>query len=80
MYTDDGIINLAIAIIEQAVEDYQNHLDVCNDLQARLCAKADSNGILGYILGYATGDKDFLVKEVEKKISSQLERSENGRR
>ena len=76
---DEGVINLAIALLEQAVEEYQIHLDVCNDIQARVCADIDSRGLVGKILEYATGDRNFLVKEVEKKISSQLERRDYGR-
>ena len=76
---DEGVINLATALIKQAVEEYQAHIDVCNDIQARACADMDSRGLVGTILAYATGDRNFLVKEVEKKISSQLEGRDYGR-
>ena len=69
-YTDEGVINLAIAILNDARETYENYLNVCNDIQARICAKTDSKGIVGAILEYATGDREFMVKEVEKRISS----------
>lgn len=69
-YTDEGVINLAVAIIELAREDYEAHLNVCNDIQARISAKTDSKGIIGDILEYTTGDREFMLKEVEKRISS----------
>lgn len=69
-YIDEGVINLSIAIIEQAREDYETHLSVCNDLQARISAKTDSKGIVGDILAFITGDREFLLKEIEKRISS----------
>lgn len=71
---DEGVIELSTALLQQAVEEYQAHLDVCNDIQARICADMDSRGIVGKILEYTTGDRNFLVKELDKKISSQLER------
>lgn len=69
-YTDEGVINLAIAIVETAREDYDAYLNVCNDIQARISAKVDSRGIVGAILEYTTGDKEFMLKEIEKRISS----------
>lgn len=69
-YFDEGVINLAEAILKQAVYEYETHLNVCNDYQARIKAKTDSKGIVGSIMEYATGDREFLVKEVEKRISS----------
>lgn len=69
-YIDEGVINLATAIIKDAKEEYELHLSVCNDLQARICAKMDSRGIVGSILEYTVGDREFMVKEVEKRISS----------
>ena len=69
-YFDEGVINLASALLAQAKEEYQMHLDCCNDLQARICAVVDSHGIVGKILEYATGDREFMVKEIDKKISS----------
>lgn len=72
---DEGAIKLAEELLKEAVRDYQAHLDLCNDLQARVKADMDSRGIVGKILEYATGDRNYLVKELDKKISSQLERS-----
>ena len=69
-YTDEGVINLAIAIIEAAREDYESYLNVCNDIQAIISAKVDSKGIVGAILEYTTGDREFMLKEIEKRISS----------
>ena len=69
-YFDEGVINLAEAILKQAVYEYETYLNVCNDLQARIKAKTDSKGIVGSIMEYATGDREFLVKEIEKRISS----------
>lgn len=69
-YMDEGVINLSIAIIGAAKQNYENHLDACNYIQARICAQTDSKGIVGDILAYATGDREFLLKEIEKQISS----------
>ena len=69
-YIDEGVINLSIAIVESAKHNYENHLNACNDIQARICAQTDSKGIVGDILAFATGDREFLLKEIEKQISS----------
>lgn len=69
-YIDEGVINLSIAIIEMAREDYEAHLKLCNYIQARISAKTDSKGIVGSILEYTTGDREFMLKEIEKRISS----------
>lgn len=73
-YTDEGVINLAIAILEDARDDYKAHLNVCNDLQARISAKTDSKGIVGSIVEYITGDREFMLKEVEKEIRRRYKR------
>lgn len=73
-YVDEGVINLAIAIINEARAEYEAHLNVCSDLQARLCAERDSRGIVGYILEYATGDKQFMLKQVENEIKRRYKR------
>lgn len=67
-YIDEGVINLAEAILRDAKEEYDLHISVCNDLQARICAKMDSRGIVGSILEYIVGDREFMLKEVEKKF------------
>lgn len=69
-YIDEGVINLSMAIIELAKENYETHLSACNYLQARISAQTDSKGIVGDICAFATGDREFLLKEVEKRISS----------
>lgn len=69
-YVDEGVINLSTVIIEAAKQDYENYLNACNYLQARICAHTDSKGIVGDILAFATGDREFLLKEIEKQISS----------
>ena len=68
--TDEGVINLAEAILKNAREEYKMHLNVCNDYQAIASAKTDSKGIVGYILEYAVGDREFMLKEIKKQISS----------
>lgn len=73
-YTDEGVINLASAILEDARNDYKAHLSVCNDLQARINAKMDSKGIVGAIVEYATGDREFMLKEVEEEIRRRYKR------
>ena len=73
MYVDnDGIINLARALVTQAREEYKTSIECENYLNARINAKMDSRGIIGYILGWAVDDNEFLLKEVESKISKFL--------
>ena len=67
---DEGVINLSIAVINNARQEYQAHLNVCNDYQARISAITDAKGLVGHILEYCTGDRYFMLKEIEKKISS----------
>lgn len=67
-FKDEGVINLAEAIIKDAVYEYNTYLSVCNDLQARIRAQTDSKGIVGSIMEFATGDREFLLKTVEGKI------------
>lgn len=67
---DEGVMNLAEAILKNAREEYNMHLNVCNDYQAIIAAKTDSKGIVGYILEYAVGDREFMLKEIKKQISS----------
>lgn len=69
-YIDEGVINLSAAIIRAAKENYEAHLDACNYLQARISASTDSKGIVGDILAFATGDREFLLKEIDRRISS----------
>ena len=73
-FEDEGVINLASAIIENAVSDYYEHLSVCNDLQARISAQVDSKGIVGSIMEFVTGDREFLLKMVEEKIRRRYKR------
>lgn len=69
-FIDEGVINLSIAIVEAAKQNYENHMDACNYLQARISASTDSKGIVGDILAFATGDREFLLKEIDRRISS----------
>lgn len=73
-YVDEGVINLAAAILREARDEYKAHLDICNDLQARICAERDSRGIVGRILEYATGDRQFMLKQVEEEIKRRYKR------
>lgn len=67
-YIDEGVINLLEAIVKNAVLEYYTYLSVCNDYQARIRAQTDSKGIVGSIMEFATGDREFLLKMVEEKI------------
>ena len=69
-YIDEGVIILSEAIIDAAKENYEAHLSAGNYIQARISAVTDSKGIVGDICAFATGDREFLVKDVEKRISS----------
>lgn len=73
MYVDnDGVVNLARALVTQAREEYDNSIECENYLNARIRASMDSRGIVGYILGWAVNDNEFLLKEVESRISKFL--------
>lgn len=73
-FEDEGVINLSSAIVGNAVSEYNAHLSVCNDLQARICAQTDSKGIVGSIMEFATGDREFLLKMVEEEIRRRYKR------
>ena len=73
MYVDnDGVVNLARALVTQAREEYDNSIECENYLNARISASMDSRGIVGCILGWAVNDNEFLLKEVESRISKFL--------
>lgn len=64
MYTDEGIINLAEALIRQARYDYDCMIADGYDIDARIKAEQDTRGIVGYIVAWACNDKEFLFNEV----------------
>lgn len=64
---DDGVIRLMSEIISQARSDYNTHLLACNTSGAIIQAESDSRGLLGHIVGYVTGDNQYLLKEVKRK-------------
>lgn len=61
---DDGIINLAVALIEQAKEDYDDFISNGDDIEARVIAERDTRGLIGFILDWTVNDKEFLLKKV----------------
>ena len=61
---DYGIINLAIAIIEQAKADYNDFISNGDDIEARVVAERDTRGLVGLILEWTVDDKEFLLKKV----------------
>lgn len=70
-YNEDGLMNLAAALLACARQDYDARIKSHDFLSARLQADYDSRGIVGYIVGYATGDHEFMKKEVEAEIKKE---------
>lgn len=68
---NDGIINLMSALLIQARQDYELSLNYCDPISARNKADYDARGIVGYIVGYVTGDKYFFAKEVDRRIDEE---------
>lgn len=66
-YTDEGLIRLAIAIIQQAREEYNKELLELNGIQASFTATIDSKGIVGDILDYALHDREYFIKDINKR-------------
>lgn len=64
MYTDEGLINLAEALVRQARYDYDSMIADGYDIDARVIAEQDTRGIVGYIVAWACNDKDYLFNEV----------------
>lgn len=64
MYTDEGLINLAEALIRQARYDYDCMIADGYDVDARVIAEQDTRGIVGYIVAWACNDKYYLFNEV----------------
>lgn len=68
MYNDDGILNLAYALLEQAKNEAFLKIAYGDYIGARASAGWSSKGIVGNILEYAAGDRDFLYKVVDEEI------------
>ena len=75
-YTDEGILNLAYALISQAKEECMASVRAGDFINARVIADRDSRGIVGKILQFATGSSSFLEECINKEIEdfSQLKR------
>ena len=71
MYNDDGILNFAYALLAQAKEEAFSKILYGDYIGARASAGWSSKGIVGNILEYATGDRDFLIKVVDEEIKKQ---------
>ena len=70
-YDERGLMNLAEALVSRAREDYDARIKSHDFLSARNLADKDSRGLVGYIVGYATGDHEFMKKEVEAEIKKE---------
>lgn len=65
---DEGVINLAEAILKDAGEEYENYILALNESQALYLARRDSRGLVGKILEYCTGDREYMVKKVNERV------------
>lgn len=64
-YDDEGLMNLAIAIIDQARDDYKSDIEDGYIVMARILADRDSRGLIGYILQWLGLSKDTLFDMVD---------------
>ena len=71
-YTDEGIFNLAYAILEDATQDCMAAIEAGDYITARIIADRDSRGIVGLILNYCTGDNKFLWNYIDKEIDERI--------
>lgn len=74
VYNEEGLINLASALVSNARQDYDIRIKSHDFLSARMLADSDSRGLVGIIVGYATGDRESMKKEVELKIEKERSR------
>lgn len=74
MYFHDGMINLMVAIINQAKADYAASVNEGNYIDARIQSRIDAKGFLGDMLFIVTGDRYALSEIVEAEIFSQLKK------
>lgn len=68
----DGLVSLAVELVNQARRDYYNRIEDGDYIGARILAERDSRGIIGYILAWATNDNQYLFKEVLRKTDKFL--------
>lgn len=75
-YTDDGIMNLAYALLSSAKDECMASVEAGDYIGARVKADMNTRGIVGKILQFATGDSTFLEEYINKEIEnfSQLKR------
>lgn len=57
-YDEDGLMKLAIAVIEQARLDYKSLTEQGCYTSARIIADRDSRGLIGFILEWLNLSKD----------------------
>lgn len=64
---DNGIINLCIALINTAKQEYESYIECGQFLEARVRADMDSRGLVGHILAWVCNDNKALLKDVIKR-------------
>ena len=69
-----GLMRLAETLVSTARQDYEDRIKSHDFLSARMLADKDSRGLVGIIVGYATGDCEAMKKEVEIKIEEERSR------
>lgn len=85
-YDDDGILKLAVAVVESAKEECMACVTCGDFIAARIIADRDSRGLVGWICEWACGNRNAIldeVNEVIKNIQSTEEEEwwyNNGRR
>lgn len=71
IYDEKGLMRLAETLVSNARQDYDDRIKSHDFLSARMLADEDSRGLVGIIVGYATGDHEAMKKEVELKIEKE---------
>lgn len=64
---DEGIVNLCIALITMAKQEYEAYIECGQFLEARVRADMDSRGLVGHILAWVCDDSKALLKDVIKR-------------
>lgn len=61
---NDGIVNLCIALINMAKQEYEEYIACGQFVEARVRAEMDSRGLIGHILAWVCDDNKALLKDV----------------
>lgn len=66
---NEGIVNLCIALITMAKQEYEAYIECGQFVEARVRAEIDSRGLIGHILAWVCDDSKALLKDVIKRTN-----------